>query len=67
VIFYRKDDKVYHRWFAWYPVKLRGPNEWNRERHYGCGPRTVWLQYVWRKRNGRPLSTYYALFEDRIP
>lgn len=31
----------WHRWFAWYPIRLRG----NNDTIY-----TVWLEYVQRKR-----------------
>ncbi len=53
-----KEDDDYHWWFAWRPVSLYGPDEWDRQRlgHY---PRLVWLRNVLRWRN-RP-RTYYAL------
>lgn len=56
-----KEDDDYHPWFAWRPVILYGPDEWDRNKlgHYS---RVVWLKTVWRWRN-RP-RTYYALFGD---
>ena len=53
------EDDRYHRWFAWYPVELNGPDEWERCQRLRCGPRVVWLQYVWRLKT-RP-GDYYAL------
>lgn len=58
----RADDTEYHRWFAWYPVKLNGPDEWERCRARRTEPRVVWLGYVQRMRV-RP-NTYYFAEED---
>jgi hypothetical protein len=61
MIFERKTDHEYHKWFAWRPVMLYGPNEWDREKMTGGHPRMAWLCYVWRMRNIP--RTYYALPE----
>lgn len=61
MIFERRYDQDYHRWFAWRPVRLYGPDEWNRQRRLQAKPRLVWLRSVWRWRC-QP-QTYYALFE----
>ncbi len=55
-------DHDYHRWFAWRPVILYGPDEWRRERLLGARARFVWFRMVWRWRC-RP-RTYYALFDE---
>lgn len=56
-----KEDDDYHRWFAWRPVFLYGPDEWDRRKRTGDSPRLVWLEFVWRWRD--PSGTYYALFD----
>lgn len=58
MIFEKKIDKEYHRWFAWRPVKLYGPDEWDRQRT-GVNARWAWLQFIWRRRN-LP-RTYYSI------
>ena len=52
-------DEDYHRWFAWRPVMLNGPKEWDRARGRNGYRRLVWLRFVWRKRS-LP-STYYSV------
>jgi len=59
MIFERSNEDEYKRWFAWRPVILYGPEEWDREKMTGSYPRVVWLCWVWRMRH-RP-RTYYAL------
>jgi hypothetical protein len=54
------EDSEYSAWFAWRPVRLYGPDEWDRCRR-GRFPRWVWLTTVYRMRV-RP-RTYYALPE----
>ncbi len=62
MIFERRYDAGYKQWFAWYPVKLYGPDEWTREKRLHAAPRTVWLRTVWRLRcKPRP---YYALPDE---
>lgn len=61
MIFERTIDSEYHLWFAWRPVRLCGPDEWNRSKITGGWPRWVWLRWVWRMRV-RP-DNYYALGE----
>jgi hypothetical protein len=56
---WRRQDSDYHPWFAWHPVTLYGPNEWDRERRLGARPRIVWLRTVLRWRC--PPRTYYVL------
>jgi hypothetical protein len=58
----RQYDDEYKPWFAWRPVILYGPMEWNRMRFDDRRARVVWLQTVWRMRC-EP-RTYYALPED---
>lgn len=59
MIFQPKEEQHYRQWFAWHPVKLRGPIEWTRTKDTGLPPRWVWLRWVWRMRVvPRP---YYAL------
>lgn len=58
----RHYDKLYHPWFAWRPVKLSGPDEWERERRLNVGPRFVWLRWVWRYKC-KP-NPYYALPDE---
>lgn len=53
------EDTRYRRWFAWFPVVLSGPDEWDRAKRLRTRPRVVWLRNVWRFRT-RP-SSYYAL------
>lgn len=55
----RREDREYHRWFAWYPVRLNGPDEWDRMKRLWARPRWAWLRMVWRMR-GEP-STYYTV------
>lgn len=50
MIFQRATDSGYRRWFAWYPVRLRGPDEWTRRKITGKPNRLVWLSFVWRMR-----------------
>lgn len=52
-------DTKYHPWFAWRPVQLRGPHEWDRCKRLRCEPRWVWLSWVYRRRC-RP-NTYYEI------
>ena len=52
-----KEDDDYHEWFAWRPVQLYGPDEWDRKR-LGRYARWVWLRTVLRWRH-RP-RTYYS-------
>jgi hypothetical protein len=59
VIFERNYDEDYHRWFAWRPVVLTGPDEWDRTRRLNCWRRLVWLRFVWRMRSC--FGTSYAL------
>jgi hypothetical protein len=54
-------DKEYHPWFAWRPVMLSGPDEWDRQKRTGRNARMVWLRKIWRMRT-RP-NTYYAMFD----
>lgn len=42
-----------HRWFAWYPVRL-----------YMEGDMMVWLEWVWRKRDGK--YYYYGTREEDV-
>jgi hypothetical protein len=63
MIFEKPVDKEYHRWFAWYPVILSSPDEWDRQKRTGGWGRTVWLQYVWRMRS--KYNIYYALFDGQ--
>jgi hypothetical protein len=56
---WRREDDDYHEWFAWRPVMLYGPDEWDRVKMLRAYPRLVWLRTVLRWRN-RP-RTYYAL------
>lgn len=58
----RKWDDDYKLWFAWRPVMLYGPLEWNRMRFENRRSRWVWLRTIHRMRC-RP-RTYYALVED---
>lgn len=58
----RKYDKLYKPWFAWYPVFLYGPDEWDRMNRVGAGHRLVWLRRVWRARLGH--TTYYAIPDE---
>lgn len=59
MIFSRSVDGRYRRWFAWRPVRLHGPDEWDRKRATGKPARWVWLQVIWRMRS--EFGTYYAL------
>lgn len=59
MIFERKWDREYRTWFAWRPVFLRGPDEWDRMRRRGARARFVWLRFIWRARMQG--GTYYAL------
>jgi hypothetical protein len=59
MIFENRHDFRYKKWFAWYPIFLSGPDEWNRCESLGCDERCVWLRFVWRYRT-RP-GAYYAL------
>lgn len=38
----------YHWWFAWRPIFLYGPDEWDRERMLDKSPRLIWLLWVMR-------------------
>jgi hypothetical protein len=51
----------YEWWFAWRPVELRGPHEWDRMRATGHDARWVWLRWV-RRMRCEP-QYYYALLE----
>lgn len=62
MIFEKRIDEEYHRWFAWWPIILHGPDEWDRARRLGTYPRWVWLRFVWRKR-AIP-DAYYVLFDS---
>ncbi len=59
MIFERPYDTQYRRWFAWHPVILDGPDEWDRCRRLDTTRRLVWLRFVWRLRT-KP-TPYYAL------
>jgi len=59
MIFEKQIEDEYYRWFAWYPVKLAGPDEWKRMKMKGCYARIVWLRFVWRMRC-KP-NTYYTI------
>lgn len=59
MIFERPHDDRYRRWFAWRPVILDGPDEWDRSKVLNTTRRMVWLRTVWRLRT-KP-SPYYAL------
>lgn len=63
MIFERTYDDDYHWWFAWRPVILDGPDEWDRVRANNCRRRLVWLRWILRWRN-QP-SPYYALPDDK--
>ena len=61
-IFNNDYDLRYKKVFAWFPVALYGPDEWDRCKTLNCGERLVWLRWVWRfKTKG---STYYAIPGD---
>jgi len=53
MIFEKRYDQRYHRKFAWFPVLLDGPDEWDRTRHLDTTRRLIWLQFYW-KYNTRP-------------
>lgn len=55
----RANDNGYRRWFAWRPIFLNGPDEWDRARRLNVRERLVWLRFVWRLRLER--GNYYAL------
>lgn len=55
----RQEEHEYHKWFAWRPVWLYGPDEWDRKRFTRRPPRLVWLRFVERMRC-EP-RTFYAL------
>lgn len=57
----RAEDDDYHRWFAWRPVWLNGPMEWDRKRALGSSARWVWLRTIYRMRSR--FGTYYAVPE----
>lgn len=59
MIFCKRYECKYRRWFAWHPVRLRGPDEWDRQRALNVGPRLVWMRMIWRMKT-RP-KNYYAL------
>lgn len=54
----KKEDDDYLPWFAWRPVRLSGPDEWDRQKR-GYSPRWVWLRRVYRMRSR--FGTYYAI------
>jgi hypothetical protein len=59
MIFQRSYDKRYYRWFAWRPVILDGPDEWDRCKRLHVRRRLVWLRFIWRMRMKH--TTYRAL------
>jgi hypothetical protein len=62
MIFEAPYDDKYQRWFAWRPVALYGPDEWDRCKRLNTRPRIAWLEYVWRYDcQPRP---YYALPDE---
>lgn len=51
MIFEDRDDTRYRPWFAWHPVTLYGPDEWDRAKRLRTSARVVWLRWVWRYRH----------------
>ena len=51
-------ETEYRPWFAWRPVRLYGPDEWDRNKALNCESRLVWLRWISRMRT-KP-RTYYA-------
>jgi hypothetical protein len=62
MIFERPIDATYKPWFAWRPVQLRGPDEWDRCKKLGTTARWVWLRFVWRRRCIP--NTYYTIDDE---
>lgn len=54
----RQYDTEYAPWFAWRPIRLYGPQEWDRMGAKNCEARLVWLRWIWRMRC-KP-HNYYA-------
>lgn len=52
-------DDGFKKWFAWRPVKLSGPMEWDRCKVLGCKARWAWLRIILRRRS--MFGTDYAL------
>jgi len=50
MIFERSYDDRYYLRFAWLPVRLYGPDEWNRCARLNVKERWIWLTYYWRYR-----------------
>jgi hypothetical protein len=57
------EESVYRPWFAWRPVFLSGPEEWDRMKATGRSARLVWFRWVYRMKS-RP-GSYYALLDRR--
>ena len=54
-----REDQRYKLWFAWYPVILNGPDEWDRMKRRSARARIAWLVPVWRLRI--QIGNYYAI------